>query len=405
MRVNPDLLRQITWEQVQALNSDWQQWTLPDQDDQSTNPLIIQFVQKFLPTNYQATLTPYDTARTLHRAVAKSLVYKTPALHGDAVGSLTDGFSDCTGFAALLTASLRAVGIPARRISGFWPGVNQSHWRVEFHLPLTNIDWIIADPNEGYICDSTGTYAYGFGYLPDANTFFAVDTGDNHILPYASIDSLPVAVVDWNVSSAPSYQFATPATFTIVSNDIPPSLSDPIVSPQFGCSTTSFAFQTTYADPDGDPPAYVQAQILSPGSNVLATYSMKVAPSQTGDYTSGVNFIFNLEAPFPLGPGAYLVDFATTDGVSPPVTSGFSSLFVEALSRPVIQTVQYTSHSLVFAWTAETNQLYQIQSKADLNLLNWINSGDPFTATNSVMTMSVPIASNSQQFYRVVVLQ
>ena len=176
---------------------------------QSTNASIVSFVQQSLPANYPAVLTPYDTARTLHRAVMKKLIYQSPPYHLDAVGVLQDGVADCGGFAHLLTACLRKVGIPALMISGFWQGDTAWHCRVEFHLP--GVGWLLADPTAGNGADPTGTYAYYFGYVPDANRYLAVDVGDAHILPYNNFTFLQVPNWWWseggtyNSYSASSY--------------------------------------------------------------------------------------------------------------------------------------------------------------------------------------------------------
>lgn len=190
IRVNPTILRTNTWAGLAAMTTNWTQWIAPDQMDQSTNSVIAAFVQQSLPANYQSVLTPYDTARTLHRAVMKKLTYQSPPLHLDAVGVYQDGVADCGGFAHLLTACLRNVGIPARMISGFWQGDTQWHCRVEFHLP--GVQWLLADPTDGNGADPTGTYAYYFGYVPNANSYLAIDTGDAHILPYNNFTFLQV---------------------------------------------------------------------------------------------------------------------------------------------------------------------------------------------------------------------
>ena len=110
----------------------------------------------------------------------KTLTYGS-GLYSDAVGVLQNGVTDCVGFASLLTACLRNVGVPARVISGFLQGDSVWHERVEFHLP--GCEWLLADPTFGNGYDPTGTYAYYFGYDPDANSFLAVDVGELHVLP------------------------------------------------------------------------------------------------------------------------------------------------------------------------------------------------------------------------------
>src|SRR6185437_3841960 len=79
MRVNPALLRTNTWSQMSALPTNITQWLGPDSICQSTSLAISNLVQSYLPANYQSTMTPYEVARVLHNAVARSLVYLTPA--------------------------------------------------------------------------------------------------------------------------------------------------------------------------------------------------------------------------------------------------------------------------------------------------------------------------------------
>jgi Transglutaminase-like superfamily len=200
MRVNPDLLREVTWADMAGMSSNWTQWLAPDQICESTDPAISNFVQQALPADYRTTMTPYDTARQLHMAVMQALSYQDPPDYYDAVNVLAEGRGDCGGYSALLTAALRQVGIPARRIAGFWigdswSGDSQTHIRVEFHLP--GIEWLVADPTIGDDYDPTGTYAYEFGYLPDADSFFAVDVGDAHEMPFNNFAFLQVPNYWW----------------------------------------------------------------------------------------------------------------------------------------------------------------------------------------------------------------
>ena len=206
IRVNPTLLRTVTWADMNTLTTNWTQWLSPTPTVESTNILITNFVQAALPPNYRSVLTPYDTARTLHRAVMKALTYGT-ALHSDAVGALQDGETDCVGFASLLTACLRNVGVPARVISGFLQGDSVWHERVEFHLP--GCEWLLADPTFGNDFDPTGTYAYYFGYDQDANNFLAVDVGELHVLPYWTCGSIEQADYWWNGGTFNSYTAAS----------------------------------------------------------------------------------------------------------------------------------------------------------------------------------------------------
>ncbi len=195
IRVNPTLLRTVTWSNMNMLTTNWTQWLAPTPACESTNPAITNFVLQSLPANYRTVLTPYDTARTLHRAVEKELTYGSGS-YSDAVGVLQDPVTDCVGFASLLTACLRNVGIPARVIAGFFQGDSVWHERVEFHLP--GCEWLVADPTFGNGNDPTGTYAYYFGYDPDADNFLAVDVGELHILPYWTCGADQQTMIWWD---------------------------------------------------------------------------------------------------------------------------------------------------------------------------------------------------------------
>jgi hypothetical protein len=77
---------------------------------------------------------------------------------------------------------------------------------------------------------------------------------------------------------------------------------------------------------------------------------------------------------------------------------------LSVMALPQIQNVQTSSNSFVFTWTAASNQLYQIQTTTDLTLTNWTAVGGELTASNSTMTVSEPLGTNVQQFYRILLL-
>jgi transglutaminase-like putative cysteine protease len=234
MLVNTTNLQAATWADIAAMPTNWTQWLAPDAICESTNPLITNFVYQTLGANYQNTLNPYQAARLLHMAVMRTLTYLEPPPQHDAVGVLTNGMADCGGFSALLVASMRCAGIPARRIAGFWLGDTwpsgsqnfntQWHVRVEFHLPAPGVQWLVADPTEGNAFDPTGSFAYDFGYVPDANNFFAVDVGDSHELSYADATALQVPNDYYFLSDAGFYYsyfeqyYLQPQGFLSVSN-------------------------------------------------------------------------------------------------------------------------------------------------------------------------------------------
>jgi transglutaminase-like putative cysteine protease len=215
MRVNPALLRKITWASLHSLTSEYTQWLTPDTINESTDPSITSFVANALPSDYLTAMTPYDAARTIHKAVMKALTYVEPPPYRDAVASLQAQSGDCGCYAAIMVASLRSIGIPARRISGFWQGFSQSHIRVEFYLP--GAGWLVADPTLGNGADPTGTYAYYFGSASDSNEFVAVDDCDSHEMSFENVNSQVVDIGAQDLQ-VPNFWYYTNTGTTILSD-------------------------------------------------------------------------------------------------------------------------------------------------------------------------------------------
>jgi transglutaminase-like putative cysteine protease len=208
MRVNPTLLRKITWATINALPTEYTQWLAADTINEATDSSIVNFVANALPSDYRTSMTPYDAARTLHRAVMRSMTYVEPPPHDDAVASLAAGQGDCGCYAAVLVSALRSIGIPARRIAGFWQGFSQSHIRVEFYMP--GAGWLVADPTLGNGQDPTGTYAYYFGSVSDGDKFVAVDVADDHELTDPTLSSQDL--------QTPNFWYTTSSSATIASD-------------------------------------------------------------------------------------------------------------------------------------------------------------------------------------------
>ena len=72
------------------------------------------------------------------------------------------------------------------------------------------------------------------------------------------------------------------------------------------------------------------------------------------------------------------------------------------IALPDLQNVRQSGSSIIFTWSATSNQMYQIQSTTDLTQSNWTTVGSTLTATNSTMSVSESIGTNGQQFYRIV---
>ena len=58
----------------------------------------------------------------------------------------------------------------------------------------------------------------------------------------------------------------------------------------------------------------------------------------------------------------------------------------------------------MFTWSAVAGRVYQMQFKTDLTQGTWTDSGSTIHATNTTATASDAIGSDSQRFYRVVLL-
>ena len=81
-----------------------------------------------------------------------------------------------------------------------------------------------------------------------------------------------------------------------------------------------------------------------------------------------------------------------------------SGTLVTVVIAPVFQSVLQTNRILGLAWSAIPGQRYQLQFKSSLAATQWNNLGNPTPATNTTMTASDPINSNTQRFYRVVLV-
>ena len=71
---------------------------------------------------------------------------------------------------------------------------------------------------------------------------------------------------------------------------------------------------------------------------------------------------------------------------------------------PTISSITQANGALAFTWTANTGSSYQIQYSADPRTTNWNNLGNVLVATNTIMSALDSIGSDSQRFYRVVLL-
>jgi hypothetical protein len=73
--------------------------------------------------------------------------------------------------------------------------------------------------------------------------------------------------------------------------------------------------------------------------------------------------------------------------------------------RPILQNVSQTASAITFTWSALPGFTYQIQSTTNLTQGVWTSFGGAITATNFIVNISDSTLSNSELFYRIVLLQ
>jgi transglutaminase-like putative cysteine protease len=144
---------------------------------------------------------PYQRAKRIHAWMIKNIGYESGPLR-DALSTLHHKGSDCAGKAHLYIALLRAVGIPARNVSGihspgqqylqsggWWPDRTMGyHVWTEFYLP--GYGWVQVDPGrkgefetitEHRIITSKGSelkIGHGFPYSEISWFHLPYDTND-----------------------------------------------------------------------------------------------------------------------------------------------------------------------------------------------------------------------------------
>jgi len=198
--------------------------------------------------------------------------------------------------------------------------------------------------------------AGSFAYIPTNGTF--LDAGTNVI----SVIFTPLDNVDYATGFASVSMVVLPGTLTVTASN---------ASRSFGQSNPVFTGSMTG---------------LTNGDDITLSLSC-IATNNS------------LPGSYPIIPGLVDPDDRQTNYV---ITLINGTLSVMAL--PQIQNVQTSSNSFVFTWTAASNQLYQIQTTTDLTLTNWTAVGGELTASNSTMTVSEPLGTNVQQFYRILLL-
>ena len=153
-------------------------------------------------------------------------------------------------------------------------------------------------------------------------------------------------------------------------------------------------------------------QIATMGGNATFSVAVSAAPPRfyqwqkngtnllDGDNLAGsTNRILTLTNVSLADSGNYSVMVSNSLGS---VTS--SNALLTVVIQPVFQTVAATNGTITLNWNAMNGLKYQLQSNADLSSANWNNLGSVITATNGIVTVSDIIGTNTQRYYRVMLL-
>jgi autotransporter-associated beta strand protein len=251
--------------------------------------------------------------------------------------------------------------------------------------------------------------------------FTPTDTVDyNCVTDSVSLVVLPASLTVTAANASRAYGQTNP----VFSGTITGLTNGDNITTVYSCSATSNSPVGTYpivpslVDPGNRLDNY-QTNLVSGTLNVIALPFIQTVWQSCGSLnltwsaTTGelyqIQSTTNLAPPNWINLGNSIIATNSTMTVSEPIGANAQQfyrvvLFSGTLALPVIQSAHQTSSSFTFTWSATTNQMYQIESTASLAPANWTNLGGTITATNSTMTNSLPIGTNSQQFYRVVLL-
>jgi uncharacterized repeat protein (TIGR03803 family) len=97
--------------------------------------------------------------------------------------------------------------------------------------------------------------------------------------------------------------------------------------------------------------------------------------------------------------GSYSVAVSNALGSTNSTGAALTVLF-----SPGFQSVKQTNGTVSLNWSAISGQRYRVQWKANLSSNTWLNLGLPVTAGSSNMVTTDAIGTNSQRFYRVLLL-
>jgi sugar lactone lactonase YvrE len=208
----------------------------------------------------------------------------------------------------------------------------------------------------------------------------------------------------WEFTGQPSKDYLS------ASQSVQELSSSTVVGLQFlpvsGWNLPSAQTVTLVAGDNSYTASYTVAVEWAAPSSIASGTALSSQQLNATTITSG-SYVYSPPVGTVLSPGSYTlsVTFTPSDpnNYGGPSTTNVSLVVLSAAAPPVIQTAQRSGSSFTFNWSATASQTYQIQSTANLANPNWINVVS-LIATNSTMSASQPIATNSQQFFRIVLV-
>jgi hypothetical protein len=82
----------------------------------------------------------------------------------------------------------------------------------------------------------------------------------------------------------------------------------------------------------------------------------------------------------------------------------FSLQLPAPTAPPIISSLTQTNGTVAFTWSGNPGSSYQVQYKTDAASSNWSNLGGVLVATNETLSAADVIGTNTQRFYRIVLL-
>jgi hypothetical protein len=125
-----------------SFDSAIKKWLLPGMAIQSNHPKIIQLAQKLRDKE----IDPCAIVTRFNHYVFSHLQKRNTAAFSNALETLNAGYGDCGEHAALLTALLRAAGVPARVALGLLYVESNKQYLYHAQVMAYAGQWIFADP-------------------------------------------------------------------------------------------------------------------------------------------------------------------------------------------------------------------------------------------------------------------